>query len=82
MKTAIRSIGNAQGVIIPKAVLGQTGLRGEAEMTVENGAIVLRKPAAPARAGWSDAARRVAQAQDDCLVMGDFANAGDADLSW
>ena len=44
----IRPMGNSQGVIIPKLVLAQVGLEDEAEMTVERGALVLRKPAKPA----------------------------------
>ncbi|MDE2088708.1 MAG: AbrB/MazE/SpoVT family DNA-binding domain-containing protein [Gammaproteobacteria bacterium] len=82
MKTTIRPMGNSQGVIIPKPLLAQAGLEGEAEMTVEDGAIVLRKPNQPARAGWAEAARRVAEVGDDTLVIPEFANQGDAELKW
>jgi len=34
------------------------------------------------RAGWADAARKIAGAGDDELVMGEFGNAADADLTW
>ena len=53
-----------------------------AEMTVEGGALVLRKPAKPARAGWVEAAQKVAEAGDDALVMGEFANEVDSALVW
>ena len=81
---AIRKIGNSQGVVIPKPVLAQLGLDGEAgaEMTVEDGALVLRRPASPVRAGWAEAARRIAEAGDDELVMGEFGNEGDSELVW
>ncbi len=82
MKTNIRKIGNSQGVVIPKPLLAQVGLEGEAEMTVESGALVLRKAARPARAGWAEAARKVAEHGDDALVMPEFANEGDAALVW
>ena len=82
MKTTIRPMGNSQGVIIPKPLLAQAGLEGEAEMTVEDGAIVLRKPNQPARAGWAEAARKIAEAGDDTLVIPEFANQGDAELEW
>ena len=84
MHVSIRQIGNSQGVVIPKPVLTQLGLSGEAgaEMTIEGDALVLRKPASPVRAGWADAARKIAGAGDDELVMGEFGNAADADLTW
>lgn len=82
MKTTIRQIGNSQGVVIPKPLLAQVGLEGEAEMTIEGGALVLRKPAKPVRAGWGEAAQKLAEHGDDALVMGEFANAGDAGLTW
>jgi len=81
---SIRRIGNSQGVVIPKTVLVQLGLNsGEgAEMTIEEGALVLRRPANPARTGWAEAARRIAEAGDDELVLGEFGNAEDAELVW
>ena len=82
LKTIIRPMGNSRGVIIPKPLLVQAGLEDEAEMTVEDGAIVLRKPAKSVRAGWAQAAQALAAAGDDQLVMPDFANDGDAELEW
>ena len=84
MHVSIRQIGNSQGVVIPKPVLAQLGLdaKSGAEMTIEDGALVLRRPAGPARAGWADAAKRIAEAGDDKLVMGEFGNAEDSELVW
>ncbi len=81
---AIRQIGNSQGVVIPKPILAQVGLDPEAgaEMTIEGGALVLRRPAGPVRSGWDEAARKIAEAGDDALVMGEFGNAADAELAW
>lgn len=78
----IRQIGNSQGVVIPKPLLAQVGFEGEAEITVEGGALVLRKPAQPVRAGWAAAARKLAELDDDALVLGEFGNEGDAELAW
>jgi antitoxin MazE len=61
-------MGNSQGVIIPKPLLAQAGLENEAEMVVENGAIVLRRPQRKAREGWAEASQAVAAAGDDALV--------------
>ncbi len=84
MHVSIRQIGNSQGVVIPKPILAQLGLNGEAgaEMTIEDGALVLRRPAKPARKGWAEAARKIAEAGDDELVMGEFGNAADSELDW
>jgi antitoxin MazE len=84
MHVIIRQIGNSQGVVIPKPILAQLGLNGElgAEMTIEGGALVLRPPARPARKGWAEAAKRIAEAGDDALVMGEFGNAADTELTW
>lgn len=81
---SIRRIGNSHGVVIPKPVLAQLGLDAQAvvEMTIEDGALVLRRPASPARTGWAEAARSIAEAGDDQLVMGEFGNAGDSELVW
>jgi antitoxin MazE len=83
MRTAIRKIGNSQGVLIPKPMLAETGLDVDVDISVENGAIVLRpihdhQP----RAGWADAARGIAAQGDDVPVWPEFANAEDAELKW
>ena len=83
MHVTIRQIGNSQGIVIPKPLLAQVGLDGgEAEMTIEGGALVLRKPAKPARAGWAEVAQKIAQRGNDALVMGEFGNEADAELVW
>jgi antitoxin MazE len=84
MRVTIRQIGNSQGVVIPKPVLEQLGMTGESsvEMKVVGDALVLRKPVERVRAGWAEAARKIAEAGDDVLVLGEFGNEGDKDLAW
>jgi len=82
MHVSIRPIGNSRGIVIPKPLLTQLGLVDQADLTVEDGALVIRKPASPARAGWADAAKALASQQDDALLLGDFGNEGDEDLQW
>jgi len=84
MEIAIRTIGNSKGVVLPKALLAQAGLEEQttANIVVENGQIILSKPANAVRAGWSEAAATVAAQGDDALLMGEFGNADDAELSW
>lgn len=84
MEVAIRTIGNSKGVVLPKPLLAQAGLEGQAtaSIVVENGSIVLRKPAKAVRAGWSEAAAAVAAKGGDALLMGEFGNVEDAELAW
>ncbi|MEQ8482887.1 MAG: hypothetical protein RIB46_00840 [Pseudomonadales bacterium] len=82
MHVTIRRIGNSQGIVIPKPMLLQAGLEHEAELTVEDGALVLRRPERPVRHGWADGALQIAEADDDHLVLGDLANADDEGLTW
>ena len=42
MHVTIRPFGNSKGVIIPKPLLAQVGLQDEAEIEVQDGALVLR----------------------------------------
>ena len=82
VQVAIRTIGNSRGIVIPKPVLAQLDLDRVAAMTIENGAIMLRKPAREARAGWAEAAKAIAERDEDSLVLGEFGNADDAELKW
>jgi antitoxin MazE len=81
MKAALRSLGNSKGVIIPKAILAQVGFEDEVEMVVEGDALILRR-ARKARDGWAQAAKEIAAAEDDKLVIPDFGNEGDSELVW
>ncbi|WP_077000403.1 antitoxin [Variovorax sp. KK3] len=84
MEVSIRPFGNSKGIVLPKPILAQAGF-GDAEvadLTVEDGAIVLRKATRPPRSGWAEAAETLARKGDDELVMGEFGNEADAELSW
>jgi antitoxin MazE len=82
MRIAIRRIGNSKGIIIPAALLAQAGLGAEAELSVERGALIVRAPAQPARAGWAEASKALASMGDDTLVMAEFSNVADGELDW
>lgn len=84
LHVSLRRIGNSHGVVIPKPLLAQVGLEtaSGAEMTIEGHAIVLRRPAATVRAGWADAAKALVARGGDALVLGEFGNEGDAELTW
>ncbi|MCC6786890.1 MAG: AbrB/MazE/SpoVT family DNA-binding domain-containing protein [Hyphomonadaceae bacterium] len=54
MKVSIVSVGNSRGVRLPKAVLEQCQFADAAELTVEDGRVVLT-PVSARRAGWAEA---------------------------
>lgn len=84
MLVTIRTIGNSKGIVLAKPVLAQVGLDevATADLSVENGAIVLRKPCMAPRAGWAEAAQALATKGGDALVLGEFPNEGDSELTW
>lgn len=82
LEIRVRRIGNSLGVVIPKPVLAQAGVSDRAELTVERDAIVLRRPKKATRSGWAAAAQTIAAHAGEELLLGEFSNADDAELSW
>jgi antitoxin MazE len=82
MLTTIRRLGNSRGILIPKPLLEQAGLRDEAEILLEGNTLVVRRPKAAPRSGWAEASKQLAALGDDALVLPDFANEADRDLKW
>ena len=66
----------------PKLLLAQVGMTDEAEIKVENGAIVLRAAKRTPRAGWAEASEAVAAGADEGLAWPEFVNEGDGALRW
>lgn len=84
MRTALRKMGNSAGMIVPKAILTELGsaIGEDFDIKVEGGRIVAAPLRGEVRAGWSDAARALAEAGDDAPAWPDFANDGDNALTW
>jgi antitoxin MazE len=77
-------MGNSSGVIIPKPILNELGVKAgdTVEMTVEAGRVVLAPVQPYPRAGWAEASKALAESGDDALVWPEFGNEGDEDLVW
>ena len=73
MKTNIVSIGNSQGVRIPKILLEQSKLSGEVELEVSGESIII-KPSRKPREGWSEmfAAALASGETDDAEEFADW----------
>ena len=82
MQVTIRPFGNSRGVIIPKLLLAQVGLQESAEIEVQNGTLVLRKPQPQVRDGWTSAAQSIAAAGEDALVLGNQSLTDEEDWQW
>lgn len=67
MKSRIVSIGNSQGIRIPKLLLEQTGLSGEVEISAEGRALRI-EPANRPRSTWAAAFQEMARRGDDALL--------------
>jgi antitoxin MazE len=84
MRGAVRRFGNSTGIIIPKPLLSAFGATAGdgVSLTMEAGRIVIERLDADPRAGWEEAAERLAAEGDDALVWPEFGNEGDEDLKW
>ncbi len=82
MHVTIRPFGNSKGIIIPKPLLAQVGLQDEAEIEVQDGALVLRPLKAPVRQGWAQAAQAIAAAGQDEQVLGGQSLAHEDEWQW
>jgi antitoxin MazE len=84
MKSAIRKLGNSQGVIIPKPLLAEIGAKTNdpVDLTVEGGKLIMAPVSKKPRAGWTEASKRLAAAGNGGLVWPEFGSDADKDLKW
>ena len=67
MKTRLIRVGNSRGIRLPKPLIEEAGLTDEVELRARHGAIVIT-PASRPRAGWSEAAQRLRNRNEDRLL--------------
>ena len=72
MKARIIKIGNSRGIRIPKALIEQTGISGEVEISVRRNALIIRAVDRP-RARWESQFKTMAEHGDGRLLDGDVA---------
>ncbi len=84
MRTSVRRMGNSAGIILPKPVLAELGVKAgdDLSLTLAKGRIILVPAKAHPRSGWAAASRDLAESTDDRLVWPEFANDGDDALIW
>jgi antitoxin MazE len=68
VRSRIVRIGNSKGIRIPKPLLEEAQLKDAVEITVEDGALVVRPSKRRVREGWAEAARQEHEAGEDVLL--------------
>jgi antitoxin MazE len=68
VRSRIVRIGNSKGIRIPKPLLEEAQLKDSVEITVEDGALVVRASKRRVREGWAEAARQAHEAGEDVLL--------------
>jgi antitoxin MazE len=69
VRSRIVRIGNSKGIRIPKTLLQEAQLKDAVDITVENGALVVR-PVRKVREGWAEAARLMHERGEDKPLYG------------
>lgn len=82
MLVSVVPIGNSKGIRIPKAILDQCDIRDQIDLEVRDGRIVLEPVRGAPRKDWADAFRRMAQNQDDELLIPDELEIESDDWDW
>ena len=78
MKTHIRKMGNSQGVIIPRLLLEEVGLKADeaVELKVKKGRIVISPRKAKNRDGWAEDSKRLADDGEQGAALPPFDRGG------
>ncbi len=76
-------MGNSNGIILPRAILGEIGVTTGAAMDlrVENGALIVTPIKHAPRTDWAATAATFV-ADEEAAAWQGFGNEGDADLTW
>ena len=82
MQTAIKKIGNSSGILLPKPVLAHLHLTtGDLiDLDLQEGRVILSAVQRHPREGWAEAAKALAEADDNKPAWPMFGNDGDAIL--
>jgi len=84
MKTSIRRMGNSHGLIIPKPLLAELGVKpsDQVEVKVKKGRLVVIPLRDDPRARWAAESKALAEAGEAGLVWPEFGNDDDNYVIW
>ncbi len=69
MVSKLIKIGNSQGVMLPKTLIEEAGLKGPLDIKAENNTIVIKALEKSARTGWNDAFQQMGEMKDDASFL-------------
>jgi len=69
MLASVVRIGNSRGIRFPKNILRELNIEDEVEMTVHNGALLIKCVAKKPRKGWNEAFAKMSKNKEDKLLM-------------
>lgn len=72
MKTTLRKIGNSKGIILPLNILKECSIDYEINIEVSDKKIVISAASDSKRKNWAEAFKKMAQANDDKLIIPDL----------
>ena len=72
METKITKIGNSQGIIIPKAIIEQCGLKDRVNIEIKDNCIVISPQTDNPRQGWEAKIIAAGANNSDELLMEDY----------
>ena len=81
METKVVQIGNSKGIRIPQKILGQCHIEDSVDLTVKNGALILKPIKKAPREGWALQAEKMHAAGDDRLLI-PAVLCDDLELNW
>ena len=72
METKISNIGNSKGIIIPKVMIEQCGLKEKVNLEVKDKRLVISALEENPRDGWEELIIAAGVSEEDELLMGDY----------
>ena len=72
MEAKITKIGNSQGIIIPKKIIEQCGLKQKVNLEVKDNHLIISPIAENPRQGWEAAIIAAGVDEEEELLMGDY----------
>ena len=71
MEIKISNIGNSKGIIIPKAIIEQCGLKEKVNLEVKDNCLIVSPQTGSSRQGWEEAIIAAGESSSDELLMGE-----------
>lgn len=82
MKTAVIKIGNSRGIRIPKSVLAECHIENEVDLILEKDKIIIIPFKERPRIGWEFQFKKMAEKNDDKLIIPEAIDLDQKDWEW